>query len=102
MSRREFYNLFSINRKAKYFQSALENRKQYETFLQAKGEISVGERVSCRASPEAMVTAIDSDDTVTVKLLPYGNEKNLSHFPMAVYDDMSRILVFMIAKHDQM
>ena len=37
MSRREFCNLFSINRKAKYFQSALENRQQYESFLQAKG-----------------------------------------------------------------
>ena len=40
-----------------------------------EGDIVAGEKVSCRVSPEAQVTVIESSGAVTVKLLPFGNEK---------------------------
>ena len=40
-----------------------------------EGDIEVGEKVSCRASPEAIVTSIKSNGSVTVQLLPFGNKK---------------------------
>ena len=75
ISRRDFCNLLSINRQSKYFENALRNRKKYNAFFDAEGELSAGDLVSCRSSPEAIITAIKDDDTVTVKLLPYGTEK---------------------------
>ena len=75
VSQREFCNLLSINQKSKYFDTAFKNRNKFNSFLDAKGELSAGELVSCRSSPEAIITAINSDNTVSVKLLPYGTEK---------------------------
>ena len=73
--RREFCKLLSINGRSKYFEYAVENRKEYNSFLELEGDISVGEKVSCRGSPEAQVTVIEDDGSVTVSLLPFGTEK---------------------------
>ena len=75
MSRRDFCQLLGMNRKSKYFDIAIENRKQYESFLKLEGDIKVGEKVSCRASPEAIITSIEKDGPVVVTLLPFGTEK---------------------------
>ena len=99
VSQREFYNLLSINRNSKYFDTAIENRKKFNSFLEAKGELSVGELVSCRSSPEAIITAIKDDDTVTVKLLPYGTEKSSSHSLTEISVISSLTWVFTIALH---
>ncbi len=40
-----------------------------------QGDIVVGSNGSCQASSGALVTAIKSNGLVTVKLLPFGNEK---------------------------
>ena len=52
--------------------------KKYDSFLELEGEIAVGEVVSCRFSPEAIVTTIADNGAVTVKLLPYGTEKTFT------------------------
>ena len=75
VSRRDFCELIGINCNSKYFEFAVEKRKQYDSFLNLEGDISVGEKVSCRASPEAVVTAIKTNGSVTVKLLPFENER---------------------------
>ena len=72
---RDVCDLLNINRQSKYVESAIENRKQYDLFVSLEEDISVGETVSCRASPEAIVTAIESNGRITVKLMPYGTEK---------------------------
>ena len=71
----DFCRLIGINRKSKYFEKALDNRKKYEAYLSLEGDIVVGKKVSCQASPEALVTVIDSNGSVTVKLLLYGNKQ---------------------------
>ena len=72
--RQVFCKMLSINSRSKYFETAVENRKEYNSLVQLDGVISVGEKVSCRASPEARVTAIKDNDTVTLSLLPFGTE----------------------------
>ena len=74
-ARTDFCNVFSINGRSKYFESAVKNRTEYNTFLKQDDDISTGEKVSCRDSPEARVTAIGDDDSVTVSLLPFGTAK---------------------------
>ena len=75
--RTNFCNLFSINGRSNYFKSALKNRTEYNAFLEQDDDISIGEKVTCRDSPEARVTAIKNDGSVTVSLLPFGTEKNI-------------------------
>ena len=99
VSQREFCNLLSINRKSKYFDTAFKNRNKFNSFVDAKGELSVGELVSCRSSPEAIITAINSDNTVSVKLLPYSTEKSSNHSLMETFVGSSLTWVFTIALH---
>ena len=40
-----------------------------------EGDILVGEIVSCRLSPGAIINNIGRDGSVTVQLMPFGNEK---------------------------
>ena len=76
--RRVFCKMFLMNIRLKYFETAVENRNEYNSFVQLDGNISVGEKVSCGTSPEAHVTAIEDKGkrkrTVTLSLLPFGTE----------------------------
>jgi len=67
--------MLGINRKSKYVKAGFENRRKYDNFLKLHGTIKIGETVCCGASPEAVVTAIATDGSITVKLLPFGTEK---------------------------
>ena len=75
ISRRAFCDMMGINRQSKYVEAGFRNRALYETYLDLEGEIAVGERVSCRASPEGIFSRVDEDGTVTIALLPFGTEK---------------------------
>ena len=70
-----FCCLIGLNRNSKYFEKAVDNRKKYEALLSLEGNIVVDKKASCQASPEARVTVINSNGSVTVKCLPFGNEK---------------------------
>ena len=56
--RRVFCKMFLMNICLKYFETAVENRNEYNSFVQLDGNISVDKKVSCSASPEARVTSI--------------------------------------------
>jgi hypothetical protein len=45
-----------------------------------EGDILVGEIVSCRLSPGAIINNIGRDGSVTVQLMPFGNEKKYRSF----------------------
>jgi len=68
-------NMIGVNRQSKYVKAGFNNRREYQDYLDRKGPILVGERVTCRSSPEAIVTAFANDGSITVKLLPFGTEK---------------------------
>ena len=75
MTKLDFCSLLGINRNSKYFEYAVDNGKTYKVFLSLEGYIILGEKVRCGASPEAIVTAIKSNCSVTVQLLTFGNKK---------------------------
>ena len=72
--------MFSMHSRLKYFETGIENRIDYNSFVQLDGDISVGKKVSCSASPEACVTAIKDKGkdkgTVTLSLLPFAWHRN--------------------------
>ena len=51
----DFCDMIDINRKSKYVKLGIESRKLYDSFLMLEGDILVGEIVSSRSSPEAIV-----------------------------------------------
>jgi len=77
---RDFCETLGINPKSKYVELGIENRKLYDSFLMRDGDILVGEEVTCRSSPAAVVTDIGRNGSVTVKLLPFNNEKKYRSF----------------------
>ena len=50
--RQVFCKTFSINGRAKYFETAFENRKEYSSFVQLDGDISVGEKLAVARLPK--------------------------------------------------
>ena len=75
-----FCDTLGLNPKSKYVELGIENRKLYDSFLMLDGDIAVGEHVTYRSSPVAIVTDIRTNGSVTVKLLPFGNEKKFRSF----------------------
>jgi len=75
ISRQAFCDMIGINRQSKYVDAGFRNRALYDTYLDLEGEIQVGERVSCRASPKGIFTGVNEDGAITVTLLPFGTEK---------------------------
>ena len=67
--------MFLIYSCSKYFETAVQNKRDYNSFAQLDGGISVGEKVNRSTSSEAYVAAIKDDSTVTLSLLPFGVEK---------------------------
>ena len=64
--------MVGINRQSKYVEAGFRNQVLYETYLDLEGEIEVGERVSCQASPGGSFSGVDDDGGVTITLLPFG------------------------------
>ena len=77
---RDVCEMLHINRKSKYFLKGIQNRKQYDAYLMLEGDIRIGEKVSCRSSPEALVKTIGQNGSVTVQLLPFETEKTFPSF----------------------
>ena len=68
----KFCELLGINRCAKYFVSAVENRRRYDTYrLSESGEFKIGDEVTCKAG-EGELAEKNADGSVTIKLLPWG------------------------------
>ena len=66
VSVRHFSQLFGINRQSKYIRLGVKNRRAFDKYLQLKGSIEVGERVSCAGSDDTTVIATDADGSVTL------------------------------------
>ena len=74
LTKTKFCDLLGINRRAKYITSAIQNRLAFNKLAAKTGDIDVGEKVVCRGGTGELLKKND-DDSVTVKLLPWGNVK---------------------------
>jgi len=74
-SKRAFCDMLGINRKSKYVDAGFKNRSMYNEFLELEGEIKVGEKVSCCASPEGILMNVCNDGTVTISFCHLGRRR---------------------------
>jgi hypothetical protein len=73
VSIRDYSRLIGVNRDAKYFCDALDNRDAYEKYLELDGPIQVGEKVICRGG-EGVLVKMDGDSP-TIELHPFNTQK---------------------------
>ena len=80
---RHFSRLFGMNRQAKYVTIGLKNRRQFNEFIQRKGDLVAGERVCCAGSDDATVIQLEPDGHITLQLHPFETVKQYKNFGCA-------------------
>jgi hypothetical protein len=91
--------MIGINCKAKKFQIDIQDRRLCDSFLMLEGDILVGGKVSCRLSSEAIVTNIGRIGLVTVRLMPFGNDKCIGHLLCVRLKSMSQKTTIASIRH---
>lgn len=77
---RDCSDMIGINYNLKYAKKGIEHRRQYESFLKLEGDMVVCDKVGPISFPEDDLTTMGGNDSVTIKLLPFGNEKTFQYF----------------------